>query len=113
MENSLYFRFSRKSITWNSEAINAELQNYSDEHMKIQREWWYGKPLSTSVPMLRFAIPEDGPMPDNYWNATLFDLYSSRLTSILEKAGISHELYPVEVVGKKSGDTLPIRVVHY
>jgi len=108
MKKMLYYRFLRKSITWNGEVINAEIQNYSGEHLQIQSEWWYGTPLSISMPDVRFTIAEDGPMPDNYWNATLFDLYSSRMISIFERAGVVYELFPAEIVGKKSGRPLQV-----
>jgi len=103
-----YFRFSRACLTWNEENLIAEPRNYSEDHLKIQREWWYGKPLSMPVPKLSFAIQELGPFPDNYWNSTLFDLYSPRLITILKHAGIANELFPVEMVGKNTGKVLSV-----
>ncbi|MCM1566093.1 MAG: hypothetical protein NC238_09155 [Dehalobacter sp.] len=108
MEKNDYFRFSRKSSSWNGDTLRAEPLDYSDTHSKIQREWWYGKPLSIPFPELRFSYPEDAPLIDNLWNATLFEIYSPRLISILQNLGIAHELYPVHIIGEKTGRIIPI-----
>jgi hypothetical protein len=61
-------------------------------------------------PDLTFAVSAKGPMLDNYFTGTRFDLYSEKLVALLKDAGVQFEIFPATIINRKTKEPLS---VHY
>lgn len=91
--------------SWRNRILQAEIQG---EVPETHPHWWDGVPLTTPPPHLTFAVSAKGPMLDNYFTGTRFDLYSERLITLLREAGVQCETFPATLVDRKTKAPLPV-----
>jgi hypothetical protein len=104
----IYFVFSAEQRSWRNRILQAEIQLQGD-FPETHPHWWDGVPLTTPPPPLTFAVSAKGPMLDNYFTGTEFDLYSERLITLLREAGVQFETFPAMLVDRKTKEPLPVR----
>jgi hypothetical protein len=100
----MYYFFSAKLVYWKDEVVEALVMN--EPPPEYVKNWWYGEKLSLEPYEFSFSIDDQALLLDNYRTASIFDLYSEKLISILSKATIKHELFPVKLFSKVNGASL-------
>ncbi len=102
----MYMFIKADQCVWRNRILQAEIQG---EVPDTAPHWWDGVPLTIPPPHLTFAVSAKGPMLDNYFTGTEFDLYSERLIRLLQEAGVQGETFPATLVDRKTKEPLPVR----
>jgi hypothetical protein len=100
-----YMVFRDEIRSWRNRILQAEIQGTVPD---TQPHWWDGVPLTVPPPPLTFAVSAKGPMLDNYFTGTEFDLYSTRLIALLHDAGVQCETFPATLIDRKTKAVLPV-----
>lgn len=103
--NDTYVVVTDELRSWRNRILQAEIQGNVPE---TYPHWWDGVPLTVPPPHLAFAVSAKGPMLDNYFTGTEFDLYSERLITLLRDAGVQFETFPATLVDRKTKTPLPV-----
>lgn len=98
----MFYIFTSQIIQWHNVTLQAEIQNYQPLYDQLQRAWWYGESFPTKPDRFVFEISEKAPLLDNFWTGTVFNLYSTKLISILGSSNISFETFPTSLLRKKT-----------
>ena len=93
-----YYVFESDTLVGTEGLLYARIHPNRPDYSTI-REFWHGiEPLKQDFPDITFIINEFELKPDNYNTATVFDLYSERLISLLRLMDIKFEIFPVTLL---------------
>lgn len=102
----MYFVFEATMRSWRNRLVQAEIMGPLPSY---EPHWWLSQPLIFPLPPMTFGVVPKGPMPDNFWTGSIFDLYSVHLTDALNKVGVHFETFPAAIVDRKTGMDLPVQ----
>jgi len=103
----MYYVFEPE-IAGQNDLTYAEVIGEMPNFLSISKEWtwWSDLPLPVPFPKTTFSIDESIAQ-DAYKTGSIFDLHSERLADLIRASGIRCEYFPIEMVSRQSGKTIP------
>jgi len=99
----VYYILKTQMVRWQEINLQAEMKYELSLEWRMKYDWWDSIPVKGLLPLLTFSIHADAPLVDNYYTGNELTLYSERLISIFQQAGVCYETFPVSIVNQKTG----------
>jgi hypothetical protein len=97
----------RTTSEWNNQELHAQIE--SNPRYPLQKPyWWGGERVNDPNLEFKFLIEPQSSYPDSLWTATIYDLFSSRLISILKKHKVNHEIFKTTIMNKNNNNKLDL-----
>ena len=103
----MYYVF-KAEIAGQNDLMYAEVVGEMPNFLDIRKEWswWSDIPLPVPFPKTIFSVDENI-YQDAYQTGSIFDLHSEKLADLIRASGTKCEYFPVEMVYRQSGKTIP------
>lgn len=103
----MYYVFKPDIVVWNDTLLYANLIATSANLNEFHEKWWTPQPIDNFPHGVQFAIESQAPRLDHYNTGSIYHLYSQPLLRVIREAGVAFESFPVSVVDKITGQSLP------
>ena len=105
----MYSVFRPVLRSWRNRQLIAVLRTSIPSLFEMKPHWWLAQPIQTMLSPMIFAVDKKAPLLDNYQTDRDLDLYSEKLISIFNAAGVRFETFPTTLVDYRSNDVLSVK----